>query len=49
MSLLLVDLVSGLVYKGSLPLLPFVLAGWVLTELAVAIWRRRRGATSHAP
>jgi hypothetical protein len=48
-SLLLVDLVSGLVYKGSLPLLPFVLAGWVLTELAVAIWRRRRGATSHAP
>jgi hypothetical protein len=48
-SLLLVDLVSGLVYKGSLPLLPFVLAGGILTELAVVIWRRRRRALSRTP
>jgi hypothetical protein len=42
--LVLVDAFSILVYKGSLPLLPFLLVGWLLTEVAALVITHRHKA-----
>jgi hypothetical protein len=42
--LLLLDAFSILVYKGGLPLLPFLLVAWLLTEAAALVIVHRRKA-----
>jgi hypothetical protein len=43
LALSLADLFNVLVYRGGLPLLPFVLAGWVISEVGVLAWNRANG------